>query len=60
MVEGEVAQEAVTNWDWVNQFSDPFVASGTELETRTWSGIPHSVTVLLVPRGDKLYLMSGA
>ena len=59
-LKGEVAQEAVINWDWVNQYSDPFGASGTELETRTWYGIPHSVTVLLVPRGDKLYLMSSA
>ena len=55
-LKGEVAREAVTNWDWVKQYSDPFGASGTELETRTWYGIPHSVTVLLVPRGDKLYL----
>ena len=50
---GEVVHEAVTNWDWVEQFSD-------ELETRTWYGIPHSVTVALVPRGDKLYLQSSA
>jgi hypothetical protein len=57
---GEVVREAVTNWDWVNQFSDPFGENATELETRTWYGIPHSVTVLLVPRGDKLYLMSSA
>ena len=59
-LKGEVAREALTNWDWVNQYSDPFGASGTELETRTWYGIPHSVTVLLVPRGEKLYLMSSA
>ena len=26
------------------------------LETRTWYGIPHSVTVNARPRGDKLYL----
>ena len=57
---GEVVHEAVTNWDWVNQFSDPFGQNATELETRTWYGIPHSVTVLLVPRGDKLYLQSSA
>ena len=50
---GEVVHEAVTNWDWVEQVSD-------ELETRTWYGIPHSVTVALVPRGDKLYLQSSA
>ncbi|MSR11413.1 MAG: hypothetical protein EXR84_06385 [Gammaproteobacteria bacterium] len=57
---GEVVQEAVTNWDWVNQFGDPFGPNATELETRTWYGIPHSVTVLLVPRGDELYLQSSA
>ena len=57
---GEVVREAVTNWDWVNEFSDPFGEDATELETRTWYGIPHSVTVLLVPRGDNLYLMSSA
>lgn len=57
---GEVVREAVTNWDWVNEFSDPFGENATELETRTLYGIPHSVTVLLVPRGDKLYLMSSA
>jgi len=26
------------------------------LETRSWYGIPHSVTINLVPRGDKLYV----
>lgn len=57
---GEVVNEAVTNWDWVNQFNDAFSENATELETRTWYGIPHSVTVLLVPRGDKLYLQSSA
>ena len=57
---GDVVRKAVTNWDWVNEFSDPFGENATELETRTLYGIPHSVTVLLVPRGDKLYLMSSA
>ncbi|NKB35261.1 MAG: DUF385 domain-containing protein [Pseudomonadales bacterium] len=57
---GEVVNEAVTNWDWVNQYSDAFAEDATELETRTWYGIPHSVTVLLVPRGEELYLMSSA
>lgn len=57
---GEVVHEAVTNWDWVNQFSDPFSPNATELETPTWYGIPHSVTVLLVPRGAELYLQSSA
>lgn len=59
-LKGEVVKEAVTNWDWVDQYSDAFAENATELETRTWYGIPHSVTVLLVPRGDKLYLQSSA
>ena len=57
---GDVVSEAVTNWDWVNQYGDAFAEDATELETRTWYGIPHSVTVLLVPCGDKLYLQSSA
>jgi len=57
---GEVVREPVTNWDWVNQFDDTFGENATSLETRTWYGIPHSVRVLLVPRGDKLYLQSSA
>ena len=57
---GEVVNEAVTDWNWVNQYSDAFAENATELETRTWYIIPHSVTVLLVPRGEELYLMSSA
>ena len=57
---GEVVNEPVTNWDWVNQFDDTFGENATSLETRTWYGIPHSVRVLLVPQGDKLYLQSSA
>lgn len=56
---GEVVHEAVTNWDWVNKIG-AFGSNASELETRTWYGIPHSVTVLLVARGDKLYLQSSA
>ena len=52
-LKGEVVHEAVTNWDWVNKIT-AFSENGSELETRTWYGIPHSVTVLLVARGDKL------
>ena len=59
-LKGEVVREAVTNWDWVNQFDGPFGENATSLETRTWYGIPHSVRVLLLPRGDKLYLQSSA
>lgn len=59
-LKGEVVREAVTNWDWVNEFTDPFSEDAAALETRTWYGIPHSVRVLLVPRGDQLYLQSSA
>jgi len=59
-LKGEVVREPVTNWDWVNQFGDPFSENATVLETRTWYGVPHSVRVLLVPRGDELYLQSSA
>ncbi len=59
-LKGEVVKEAVTNWDWVNEFGDAFSENGSELETRTWYGIPHSVTVQLVPRGTELYLQSSA
>ena len=57
---GDLAREPVTNWDWVNQFDDPFGENATAMETRTWYGIPHSVRVLLVPRGEALYLQSSA
>lgn len=53
---GEVVHEPVTNWDWVNQVNDPIRKNTIMLETRTWYGIPHSVTINLTPRGDKLYI----
>ncbi len=53
---GEVVREPVTNWDWVLEVNDPIRGNSIMLETRTWYGIPHSVTVNLVPRGDKLYV----
>ena len=53
---GEVVDEPVTNWDWVNQVNDPIRGNTIMLETRTWYGVPHSVTINLVPRGDKLYV----
>lgn len=59
-LKGEVVKEAVTDWEWVNEFGDAFSENGSELETRTWYGIPHSVTVQLVPRGTELYLQSSA
>ena len=53
---GEVVREPVTNWDWVLDVNDPVRGNSIMLETPTWYGIPHSVTINLVPRGDKLYI----
>ena len=53
---GELAQEPVTNWDWVNQVNDPVRGNTIMLETRTWYGIPHSVVINPTPRGDALYI----
>ena len=41
---GEVSREVVTNWDFVNNLDDPRRRDTVMLETRTWYGIPHSVT----------------
>src|SRR6476660_85256 len=53
---GEVVHERVTKWDWVNKVNDPIRKNTIMLETRTWYGIPHSVTINIVGRGDKLYV----
>ena len=53
---GEVVHEPVTNWDWVNKVNDPIRKNTIVLETRTWYGIPHSVTINIIGRGDKLYV----
>ncbi len=52
----EVVHEPVTNWDWVNSVNDPVTKNTIVLETRTWYGIPHSVRINIVGRGDKLYV----
>ena len=53
---GEVVHEPVTNWDWVNKVNDPIRKNTIELETRAWYGLPHSVTINIIGRGDKLYV----
>ena len=53
---GEVVREPVTNWDWVYEVNDPIRKNSIMLETRTWYGIPHSVTINPTARGDKLYI----
>ena len=53
---GEVVREVVTDWDFVNHLDDAERRDTVMLETRTWYGIPHSVTIGIVGRGDKLYI----
>jgi hypothetical protein len=53
---GEVVREPVENWDWVLQVDDPVRGNSVMIETRTWYGIPHSVNINLVPRGEQLYI----
>ena len=53
---GEVVREVITDWDFVNHLDDPERRDTVMLETRTWYGIPHSVTIGIVGRGGKLYI----
>jgi len=55
-LEGEVVREPVTDWDWVYEVNDPVRGNSIMLETRTWYGIPHSVTINPTARGDKFYI----
>ena len=57
---GEVVTEPVGNWDWVSDVDHPVRGNTIMLETRTWYGIPYSVTILPTPRGDKLYIGGSA
>ncbi len=57
---GEVVREPVIDWDWINQVNDPERGNTIMLETRTWYGIPHSVVINALPRGDKLYFSGSA
>lgn len=49
---GEVVEGPVTDWTFVNTVPEIFV------ETSTWYRIPHSVTVVGVGIGDRLYVPS--
>ena len=53
---GEVVREVVPNWDFANHVDDPIRGNTIMLETPTWYGIPHSVTIGVVGRGNKLYI----
>ena len=57
---GEVVNEPVENWDWVYDVDHPVRGSTIMLETRTWYGIPYSVTILPTARGEKLYIGGSA
>ena len=56
-LKGEFVREPVTNWDWVREVNDLACGNYIMLETRTWYGIPHSATIRLIPRSDKLYIV---
>src|SRR5512138_3853539 len=49
---GEVVAEPVADWSFTNDVREIFV------ETRTWYGIPHSVTTVVVAHNGTLYVPS--
>jgi hypothetical protein len=55
-LKGEVVRTPVTDWDFANKIRDPIRKNTIMIETRTWYGIPHSVTTGVVGRGSKLYV----
>ena len=59
-LKGELVQEPVADWDWVYDVDHAVRGNTIMLETRTWYGIPYSVTILPTARGDKLYIGGSA
>lgn len=59
-LKGELVREPVDNWEWVTAVDHPERGNTIMVETRTWYGIPYSVTILPTPRGDKLYIGGSA
>ena len=57
---GEVVREPVDNWDWVSDVDHPVRGNTIMIETRIGFGIPYSVSVLPIPRGDKFYIGGSA
>lgn len=49
---GEVVSEPVTDWSFTDEVAEIFV------ETRTWYGIPHSVTTVCAAHDGSLYVPS--
>jgi len=51
-LQGDVAEAPVADWSFTDEVGEIFV------ETRTWYGIPHSVTTVCVAVGEHLYVPS--
>lgn len=49
---GEVVSEPVSDWSFTDDVTEIHV------ETNSWYGLPHSVTVVCVALGDRLYVPS--
>jgi hypothetical protein len=49
---GDVVAEPVTDWAFTRDHQEVF------LETNTWYGVPHSVTVVMVEQGGAIYIPS--
>ncbi len=49
---GEPVTGSITDWSFTDDIPEIFI------ETRTWYGVPHSVTVTCVALGDTLYVPS--
>ena len=49
---GDLGEAAVSDWSFTDEFSEIFV------ETRTWYGVPHSVTTVCVAHDGALYVPS--
>ena len=51
-LKGEVVTQPVTDWSFTDQYPNIFV------QTRSWYGLPHSVTTTVTAHDGKLYLTS--
>ena len=51
-LKGEVVTQPVTDWSFTDQYPNIFV------QTRSWYGLPHSVTTTITAHDGKLYLTS--
>jgi hypothetical protein len=49
---GDIVSEAVSDWSFTADAMEVY------LETRTWYGVPHSVTTVCATTGDTLYIPS--